>query len=118
MISKQLRLGIDNLGPAFLKRLCNACVQCLSWSTQQRTVAASRTNACLKMKTARGSVPRQNTSPASVSRASELATSAWSFCATMTSSSLGELPPDCRRELSDLLCCCPQPVQASHEVKH
>jgi hypothetical protein len=28
---------------------------------------------------------------------------------------VGELPPDCRRELSDLLRCCAKPVQASHE---
>src|SRR5678816_3095637 len=38
MMSKQLRLGIDNLGPPLLECSCNARVQRLSRSTQQCAV--------------------------------------------------------------------------------
>src|SRR3981189_3235261 len=101
MISKQLRLGIDNLGPPFLKRLCNACVQCLSWSTQQRTVGRIAHQRMLEDEDR----ARQRPSAKYKSGISQPRKRACNLCLVVLRNDdqqfVGELPPDCRRELSD-----------------
>src|SRR6476660_6922029 len=115
MMSKQLRLGVDNFGPPLLECSCNARVQRLSRSTQQCAVSRISHQRMLEKKGRSRWRPSAKYKPGisqSRKRACHL------FLALLSNQDqqfVGELPPDRRRDLRNFLRRFPQPVQPGQE---